>query len=392
MLHSRPQHMLHAHFLASSSRHAVGRTAAATVLRFVPARVAEEANSIGLSQFRTSALGATPGLSSAILSPAASALGFMLWDKNWLGSAFALNFAKNVIASVFYCITLTATGAMPSFQPGDASMIALPFLALSAFLGVVIGDSTSIASLKRLGARRYLLIDCMRPALAQLIGVFFFSEKITIRLVAGITAVISGVYIASAAKMPAANADASTKNNKGLAHGYALAGAHLVLDTVGASISKAYGSGLGPLNICLLRFGSAALMLGAMSVAAQGWSSLVRSKQEPSEALESAPKVEASAPKDEVVTNAAKWWQLPSNMSRKNWAGIVCGTFFVTFIAPSLFVRSILLMPLGLAMTLSCMAPLYEPLLARIIRGVRAEPQAVFGALFACAGVAILCV
>ena len=377
--------MLHAHFLASSSRHVVGRTAAATVLRFVPVHVAEEAKSIGLSQFRTSALSATPGLESAILSPAASALGFMLWDKNWLGSAFALNFVKNVIATMFYCITLSATGSMPSFHPGDASMIALPFLALSAFLGVVIGDSTSIASLKRLGARRYLLIDCMKPALAQLVGVLFFSEKVTIRLVAGIAAVISGVYIASAAKMNAANDGASTKDSKGFTLGYALAGAHLVLDTVGASISKAYGSGLGPLNICLLRFGSAALMLGAMSASAQGWSSLKRSKPEPSVAL-------SSEPEDETVASGTKWWQLPSTMSRKKWAGIVFGTFFVTFIAPALFMRSVLLMPLGLAITLSCTAPLYEPLLARIIRGVRAEPQAIFGAVVACAGVAILCV
>jgi drug/metabolite transporter (DMT)-like permease len=310
----------------------------------------------------------------------------MLWDKNWLGSAFALNFAKNIIASTFYFITLSATGAVPSFNPGDASTVAFPFLALSAFLGVVIGDCTAIASLQRLGARRYLLIDCLKPALAQLLGVLFFSEKVTYRLAAGIAAVISGVYIASASKVPAVTADmapdVSTKNSKRLALGYALAVGHLIFDTAGVSITKAHSNGLGPLSIGLLRFGSAALMLGTIGAVAQGWASAVRSK--PTSAAPSASKGRG------VVEGS--WWQLPANMSASNWKNIVFGTFFVTFIGPALFMRSVLLMPLGLAVTLSCTAPLYEPLLARVLRGVRAELQAVLGAALACVGVAVLCV
>ena len=52
--------------------------------------------------------------------------------------------------------------------------------------------------------------------------------------------------------------------------------------------------------------------------------------------------------------------------------------------------RSLLLMPFGLAATLSCLAPLYEPLIALVARGTRPQPRAVLGAVAAFFGVAVL--
>ena len=54
------------------------------------------------------------------------------------------------------------------------------------------------------------------------------------------------------------------------------------------------------------------------------------------------------------------------------------------------YFKSLLLLNFGIAATLSCTAPLYEPVLARILRGTRANPQAVGGAVLAFLGVAAL--
>ena len=75
-----------------------------------------------------------------------------------------------MIASVYFAMTLALTGAItPVFTP-DVVLPVLSPLAFSALLGVVVGDCTAIASLRLLGSRRYLLIDCLKPALASAIG------------------------------------------------------------------------------------------------------------------------------------------------------------------------------------------------------------------------------
>ena len=56
-----------------------------------------------------------------------------------------------------------------------------------------------------------------------------------------------------------------------------------------------------------------------------------------------------------------------------------------------LFLRSLLIMPLGIAATLSCLGPLYEPAIARVVRGTAPNPRAVAGAACAFAGVGALC-
>ena len=176
-----------------------------------------------------------PGLGAALVSPASSALGFMIWDNNWHGSAFALNLVKNVIASGFFAAALVTTGALPSLASGPATSALKP-LALSAFLGVVLGDCTAIASLKMLGARRFLLIDCLKPAVASAIGATCLGDKITPRLAAGILAVVAGVFMASTAK-----AETDPESSR-LTSGFILAAAHIVLDTAGASITKVCGA------------------------------------------------------------------------------------------------------------------------------------------------------
>lgn len=298
----------------------------------------------------------------------------MFWDKNWHGSAFALNLFKNSVVSVYFLAAIFITKSV--FNP-FSSTTPLSALTLSAFLGVVAGDCTALASLRRLGSRRYLLIDCLKPALSTAAGVVAFGERITRNSISGVLAVIVGVYIASIQSVGVKNTENLSED--GLAVGYGLAAAHLVLDTAGAAITKraCRGTAMGPLNIGILRFGSAALMLAVIGILGK------------------------LCDRSNGRGTTSPWYLLPhtvdpgktagfGEMTRENWRAIVIGTFFVTFLAPSLFLRSLLLMPLGIAVTLSCLAPLYEPVLAKILRGVDINLAGVFGTLLALVGVAIL--
>jgi len=335
-----------------------------------------------------------PGLIPAILSPLSSALGFMIWDNNWRGSAFALNFVKNVIATFFFFVVLFINKTLPTvFQSG------VPYtpLAISAFLGVVIGDCTAIGALRRLGSRRYLLIDCLKPALSVLVGVMAFGEQLNKKSILGITSIVTGVYIASIQKLESSIDTNENKTNtedekRNVGIGYTLAVGHLIFDTIGAAITKKCMGGktnLGPLSVGLIRFGAAAIMLQIIGRCAKLFHSIFKT---------------SSSSNERKSLNY--WWDFPETaqtptstklqetenkfMTRGNWEAIAIGTFFVTFLGPSLFYRSLQFMSLGIGVTLSCTAPLYEPILARILKGTIVNGKAILGAILAFIGVATI--
>ena len=82
------------------------------------------------------------------------------------------------------------------------------------------------------------------------VGIGVMGEQASLRLIAGVAAVIVGVYIASTADSPEGGGGGGGKSEGGeIAMGYALAVGHLIFDTVGASITKRCSGGLGPLQI-----------------------------------------------------------------------------------------------------------------------------------------------
>ena len=337
--------------------------------------------SLDLSGGATSSL---PGLGAALSSPAASAVGFMIWSDHWRGgSAFSLNLVKNLVASLFFFLALSTTGSLPH----DIFSVNTPLvpLAFSALLGVVIGDCTAIAALKRLGSRRYLLIDCMKPALASIAGVLFLNEQLTIRIAVGIAIIIVGVLAASSVRGGGGGGIDSIESRDAPV-GYALAVAHLLLDTAGAGITKQYRGALGPFSIGLLRFGSAALMLMIIGLVGKistkytypAFAGLMSNR----------------SGDDQNNRKVRGWWSLPTRdvVTGRDWRFVILGTFFVTFLGPALFLRSLFLMPFGIAATISCLGPLYEPLIARLLRGTRPNARAVVGTVVAIFGVAVLCV
>ena len=349
-------------------------------------RITETALSTSSStslDLRGGAISSLPGLGAALSSPAASAVGFMIWSDHWRGgSAFSLNLVKNLVASLFFFLALSTTGSLPR----DIFSVNTPLvpLAFSALLGVVIGDCTAIAALKRLGSRRYLLIDCMKPALASIAGVLFLNEHLTIRIAVGIAIIIVGVIAASSAK--GGGGDSNSIESRDALVGYALAVAHLLLDTAGAGITKQYRGALGPFSIGLLRFGSAALMLMIIGLVGK-----ISTKY----AYPAFAGLTSNRSGDDKNNRKVRgWWSLPTRdvVTGRDWRFVVLGTFFVTFLGPALFLRSLFLMPFGIAATISCLGPLYEPLIARLLRGTRPNARAVAGAFVAICGVAVLCV
>jgi len=227
----------------------------------------------------------------------------------------------------------------------------------------------------------------------------------------GIFCIVFGVYTASIQKVDQEdNNDSSDQNqdpqnntillneeSNQVAKGYLYAVGHLIFDTVGAAItkkcmeaSKARDSlTLGPLLVGMLRFGSAAFMLLAISLLGKLTSS---SSNNPSS-----------------VNNSNEWWSLPKTvsenddsesvgengnmvMTKSNWEKIICGTFFVTFLGPSLFYRSLQFMSLGIGVTLSCTAPVYEPILAKFLYGQDINGKSMLSCLLAVSGVALICV
>jgi len=351
-------------------------------------------------------------------------VGFVVWDKYWQGSAFALNVFKCGLASGLFVVTLLA------MYVGDVRAAAAPytaestgFLVLSAFLGITVGDAAWLQALRLLGAKRVIIIDTLKPFLAAVLGALFLHEALSFVTALGVALTSAGVLVVSLEKERVASpnldpdptqaiadtADAVNDPTKALRFtvikpntlfiqkhtllgvrlrhtisplpvapkrspvgiGYALAVANVVLDAVGALLVKRFASDVPPFHICLVRFGSAfltvALLWGAVRLT-----------------VELGPK-----PCARVLGNAS-WCRLPAQ-GRTVWAWIAMGVVFVTFFCPALSNVALLALPLALALTLTAVGPLYALPLVWVMKGERLTVRALAGAVLAVAGVAILC-
>jgi uncharacterized membrane protein len=101
-------------------------------------------------------------------------IGFIIWDKHWSGSAFALNIFKCSFASLLLLVMVLSTGTF-NFSAMFLSYNGF-ILVLSSMLGIVVGDNTWLRALKLLGARRVIVVDAMKPWLAAVMGHFLLDE------------------------------------------------------------------------------------------------------------------------------------------------------------------------------------------------------------------------
>eukprot|EP00667_Euglena_gracilis_P018260 EG_transcript_19370 len=314
------------------------------------------------------------GIGAALLAPLLMTVGFIIWDKYWGGSAFALNVFKCGLASGLFLVVVLASSAedMATAFAGY-TVERVSFLALSAFMGITVGDVAWLQALQLLGAKRVIIIDTLKPFLAALLGAVFLGEAVDAFTAVGIALTSLGVLavslekesgsespgpeVASTAVAECADpergdatmhstaaekaqlAEALLDDRAGTSGpawgrrgvGYALAAGNVVLDAVAALLTKLFGAALRPPDICLLRFGSAfvtmAVLWGvgraALRCSPPGWSARL---------------------------GDGSWCRMPAQ-SRAVWGRITAGVLFVTFLCPLL--SNLALLNLALALTLT---------------------------------------
>ena len=126
------------------------------------------------------------GIVAALSAPFLLDVGFLIWDKHWKGSSFALNLYKCTLASIGFLILSFATrppgatdpadndaaiddGRGPAFPPELFTVQSVGFLMLSSTIGILIGDWTWLEALQLIGARPVVLMDSIKPFLAALL-------------------------------------------------------------------------------------------------------------------------------------------------------------------------------------------------------------------------------
>ena len=159
----------------------------------------------------------TTGVLAAIAAPFFMALGFIIWDVTWKasgGSAFALNLFKCNLAAVGFLVmsfllgwTTTSSSTTTTFDDENENTFneemiiysskSISFLILSGFIGIIIGDLAWLESLRLLGATKVLVIDCIKPFTAALMGWLVLKESIQNVAYSGIILTVLGIFIIS---------------------------------------------------------------------------------------------------------------------------------------------------------------------------------------------------
>ncbi|KAG8459788.1 hypothetical protein KFE25_014351 [Diacronema lutheri] len=390
------------------------------------------------------------GLAAALAAPALSALGCMLWDRHWAGSAFALNLFKCATASLLFAVTVGADGHSALARNARA----VPLLCASSLLGIIVGDLAWLASMRLLGARRVILVDSLKPFLAAAFG-GALGEGLTVKALGAMTLAVVGILAVAlertAGDAPSEDAPASApaRPRSAHAHGYALAITNVLFDVVGAVLTKRVAGALGPFEIGLVRFGFAALVMAAVALSMamrralrprrtaiirglseaadvrpadgppSGCGGLPRADAQPP-ARGAEQHVETVLPLPELASEGAggedaggerarakrvdaglldageaapiaRWHELPRGMPAHAWLLVGVGVLLVTFLAVALGNVALFRLPLGLFLTLQSLGPIYALPIALCIKGEVASARAWAGSCAAVVGVALFC-
>jgi len=259
-----------------------------------------------------------------------------------------LNLVKGIIAIVMLLITLILRGdLLTAIEP-----LALGLLLLSGVIGIGLGDTAYLESLKRLGARRTLLLEMLAPPLAGLIALIFLGEKLGFSAWSGIALTLLGVTWVVTERVPS-EPNSPTNLLRGVIFGLLAA----LAQASGAVLSRAAltRTGISPLWSTLLRLAAGALTLLI-------WLPLT---QQP----------------------VGRW--LKHQHSKQLWRVIIFATFTGTYLGIWLQQTSLKFTNAGIAQTLLATSPLFVlPIVAR--RGEAISLRAIVGILVALGGIGLL--
>lgn len=361
------------------------------------------------------------GVVAALLAPAFSAGGLILWDKHWAGSAFALNLTKCSLATILNVVTVCVVppGIRGLAEVLDARTAAA--LCTSAFIGIVIGDITWLASMARLGARRIILVDIFKPLMAAAAGRVAFGERPSALGLVCMAVAMGGVFVVAVEREGTQELRQAPPSPQRKAEGYLLGIVNLVLDVLGAVITRSWGGKLTACAISFVRFGFSAVCLGVVALAASAARAAAQGSpaRQPQHlgpkplAFSTAPEGGGAQVETEIMATSSSqgrgevadlgvaswmeakpadpaegeedrtaflptgfwllsggWHRLP-RMPRADWLHVVAGTLFTTYLATISANVALFLLPLGLCLTLTSLGPVFSLPLVFAIKGER---------------------
>ena len=140
--------------------------------------------------------GSAMPVSAALAAPFFSSVGQVYWER-WTGSAIALNLFKCSLATALFVIVVAAQSATGGISPFAAlSPKAVRMLAVSSFMGIVVGDAMWLQALSMIGARACILLGALQPCVAALAGAVFLGQPLHARLLLGTALTSTGLVVA----------------------------------------------------------------------------------------------------------------------------------------------------------------------------------------------------
>jgi len=146
------------------------------------------------------------GLVAVIAAPSLMVWGVTIWDNHWIGgSTFALNMFKCNLASIGFVLmslvttlTILPISTKDQHQPEPLDIFTIEkvgFLMLSSTIGILIGDWTWLEGMRILGARKVIVMDCLKPFLAAMVGKLYLGEELAFPAYIGLVLTIGGASI-----------------------------------------------------------------------------------------------------------------------------------------------------------------------------------------------------
>jgi DME family drug/metabolite transporter len=105
------------------------------------------------------------------------------------------NIVRLTLTSLILLLFLAATGKIQVLTslPADAAILA----GISGVIGLGLGDTFYLTSLKRIGVARAVPITCTYPLFNILLAIFLEGEQVTFSVVAGASVIVLGVWLLS---------------------------------------------------------------------------------------------------------------------------------------------------------------------------------------------------
>ena len=374
------------------------------------------------------------GLLATTFAPGFMVIGFLLWDNHWSGSVFALNMYKCNLATLGFVLVVCFSD---NNNWNNVTMGNISFLFLSSTIGILIGDFVWLEALRILGAKKVIIMDCLKPFVASIIGNIFFNEQLHLSAYVGLFLTIVGVTMVSLEKKTATTTEESeqkeeetiediiprsssievisTEHDKLLKHnceenhvtidrqesyaelrkkgqqstktfiyGVINGVLNIILHAVGAALTKQYGQGMTTWQINMIRFGFAGICMAILSSTLschQKLSTLLSTKK-------------TQNPVDMSLSSSLRrkttpWYALP-NLTRNSWIHISIGVAFVTFLHPALVYYAMFQIPLALVLTLDSIGPLYSLPFAWMLQKEVPTCKAYLGVFLSIGGIVIL--